>query len=252
MNRSTSTFSWQRTAIVAGYYLPSLRLQLILYPALSAAVGIINYFMFNTSVWGLFGGMMTLALQFMLYLAPIAFTRKSSQAIETILPATWTEKAIFIITYSLVVVPLLVYIPKFACTQLLNLFFDSDIAAFPFSNLSSFRNFAVNLVQDIVPTATCLFVVMNRTTNRALLGSVWAIVSLVIIGITGAIIGIIIIYDSGIIQTVTNGNTLDETDVTNAILSTSTPYINIISIICLLYIIGMICLTAQKLKKIQI
>lgn len=124
----SSNFSRNRIKMIARYYYPSLRIQLILYPLVSAIFGILTYFSTNGSlnleVMSLLGifvvGVIGMIQPFMLYFAP-GFLVKSSRNIDVTIPALWTEKATFILLYFFVAVPAMLYLPGKICFILLQL-----------------------------------------------------------------------------------------------------------------------------------
>ncbi len=253
---NTDNFSWERTMMVARYYYPALRLQLMLYPAVSAAVGIVTFFMFNSPIWTIFGGLLTFVLQLMLYIAPIAFTIRSNRAIETMLPAKWQEKATFILLYTFIVIPILVYVPKYLCHTLLSTFITGNSLMLEINKISneisSFYTYFINIVQELVPLATCLFVVVWRNSNRALLGSVWAIVSLVVMAIIGGIIGFFMVFRSGVANDILMHPEMAETpNFAIRIADSLYPYMLVFGLVCLIYVGLMIYFTARRFKTAQ-
>lgn len=246
-------FSFARLKQVAAFYYPALRLQIFLYPAISAAVGVLTYFMLQSALMAIFGGLMSFALSLMLYLAPLAFTRRSNRALEVMLPATWQEKATFIILYSIVVVPLLVYLPKYIFAKAIQMILGSSALTQLTDSLTDAMSFnLLSEVQDFVPLVTCLFVVMKCRNNRAVLGGIFSITSLVALGIMGLVIGFIAAFSTGINFGMENAGAVNEAMIAGQITSVMGPVLTAMGIICIVYVIAMLWLTARSIKRIQI
>lgn len=105
-------FSWERMSLLARYYMPAIKKQLLIY-----VIIILVYFiagvMSQVPYWfsGLFmmvWGICQFGYAYMFYLAPIAFSRYDDNALNTLIPARGDEKALFIIVYSLVLVPIFI------------------------------------------------------------------------------------------------------------------------------------------------
>lgn len=104
-----NSFSWERISLLARYYMPAIKKQLLIYLIIIAVyfgASVIS----QLPVWfsGLFmmvWGICQLGFSYMFYLSPIAFARYDDNALNVLIPARGSEKALFIIVYSLVIVP---------------------------------------------------------------------------------------------------------------------------------------------------
>lgn len=261
-------FSWQRVDMVARYYYPSIRRQIIIYPAISVAVGIATFFMYNSPISTIFAGILSMVLSFMFYFGPIVFTRRSDRAIETMLPATSGEKATFLLLYSFIVIPLLVYLPQFLIQRILIWTIPSNDLFMTINDLTSKfvgKTFGLSMAQSLVPLATCLYVVMRVKNNRAILGMVWAVVSLIGMGVISAIYGVYIALHSEALQAEMFASGYNDAAaglppktaqelsglIANTVADTMMPFIIGLGILSLIYVIVMAYLTARTLKKGQ-
>ncbi len=250
----TDTFSWRRVMAVGRYYYPSLRTQMIIYPLISLVTGIILFFFVQSVIWGFFGSVLALALQFMLYLSPIVFARKQTRPIETLLPALGSEKVTFILGYTLIIVPILTFGPEIIIYHLLHWIFPgiSDIESIYRTQFSTNNTVSVlGYAQYLVPLITCLYVVFRRSTNRIVLSCVWTVVALIgeslLLGIMSAVVVIRQIRHQDI-TFFNSPENIPSMDFFNALM----PLITIFLVICLLYVVLMSIFTARAICKKQI
>ena len=256
-------FSWHRVGAVAGYYAPALRTQIIVYPLVSLAIGAVTYIL-NCLPGGIamLGSMLSIILSFMCYFGPIVFARRSNKAIETLLPATSAEKSTFIVTYCMVSIPLLTYLPFYLCTYILEFLFgasDNEIIQLASQLEVPKLTKLSGMIQTLVPLATCMFVVMMRDTNRSLMGMVWAVVSLIVASMIAGIYGAVIAFRMGFADEQANAGADPEEiseqiaqHIATDLTATLQPFIIILGAICLLYVILMIVLTCRTIKNQQI
>lgn len=261
-------FSWQRVDMIARYYYPSIRRQLIIYPAISVAVGIATFFMYNSPLSTIFAGILSMVLSFMFYFGPIVFTRRSDRAIETMLPATTGEKATFLLLYSFIVIPLLVYLPQFLVQRILIWTMPSNDFFMTINDLTSKfigKTFGLSVAQSLVPLATCLYVVMRVKSNRAILGMVWAVASLIVTGICSAIYGVYFALHSEAFRTAAFESGYNDAtaglppktaqelggEIASSMVDYMMPFMITMGILSLIYVIVMAYLTARTIKKGQ-
>lgn len=81
-------FSFGRLAMVARYYWPTVRMQVILYPAISLVAGILITLCKGHAGWALIlTGFLSMPMSLLLNFGPLVFAMKSNQEIETMIPA---------------------------------------------------------------------------------------------------------------------------------------------------------------------
>lgn len=256
MNTPTisDTFSWRRVMAIGRYYYPALRTQMIIYPLISLVTGIILFFFVKSVIWGFFGSILSLTLQFMLYLSPIVFARKQTRPIETLLPALGSEKATFILGYSLIIVPILTFGPELIVYHLLHWIFPGITDLYSIYHTQFSIDNTVNILgyaQYLVPLTTCLFVIFRRTTNRITMGFVWTFVALI-----GETILIAIFSAIAFIHQLNQKDTIFFNSPENLssmdLINTMIPAITIFFIICAIYVVIMNYFTARSICKKQI
>ncbi len=173
-----SGFSWRRVGMVVKYYYPTLRKQMIWYPAVAAGlcliVSLLQLFgdtVANSSM-GLLG-----AMSFMFYFAPVVLCRYESRLTTTLLPVTAAEKMVVLMVYFFVVIPLLLFGVEYAYAGLLHFtvpemaFLDRAFAQYDALEIEIERKGLFMLSSaflSILPTMLCLWGVTYYRQNRTL------------------------------------------------------------------------------------
>lgn len=215
MNATTSsssayTFSWQRVSMIARYYYPSLRTQIVLYPTISIvlaviitlgrpavvsivtggekALGISNFF--STMAVGLAGT----ACQFMFYLAPIIFIRRSRD-IDISLPALWKEKATFVMLYLFVFIPLALYGPMFTINAIGDIISTHELASTILDSGITIgtQEISYDSLSLFLPMSVCAYIVFSYPKASMGRAAGFTILSLVAMGLIGFVCYTIII-----------------------------------------------------------
>ncbi len=246
-------FSIDRTVNIARYYYPSLKRQILIYPIAGLIAGILNVTSEMTPGGILFIGVINSAISFLYTFGPIAFARRSSPVIETMLPATPREKATFLILYSLLGTALMVYLPFYlvvGIAHMAGIDTNLEMLTAEMGGQMSWRIYLGSAIQNLVPAITCLYAVMCARHNRALLGMVWAVVSMICLGIAGAVWGIWMVLSEKFL-----GAQCGEADpeaIVGSITGSMGSLILTISIVSGLYTAIMIWLTYRRIAKRQI
>lgn len=156
-----------------------------------------------TQSFGLFGLVNTMIV-LPVYLGPIVFATYRDRALQVLLPASGVEKALFMLLYTIVAVPLAVVASWFAIEGIFGMFgaapdvmgaFDSRIQDdFMELGLASYNVFnPLRLATELVPALVCLYVVVSSRGQRVLKGIggvVGTVVSISFIsGLYGAYLG---------------------------------------------------------------
>ncbi len=105
----TNSFSWHRFGMVARFYYPRLKLQIMIYPLLSllgmlTTIAVAKLEFMPMAPATLLGMLLSAALWF----GPAIFSYREGPEVESMLPANKNEKALFIIAYSLIAIPVLI------------------------------------------------------------------------------------------------------------------------------------------------
>ncbi len=203
MNSITSypadRFSFGRFAMVARYYWPTVRMQVILYPAISLAAGILISLCRNNGDMALIlTGLLSMPLSLLLNFGPLVFAVKSNQEIEAMIPARTSEKTTFLLLYNLVVMPFLILFPKFLVTYIffpdfaMTLANDQEAQEVLRDILADNTFFmqAISMCSTLMPVAVCTFCVFFFRKRRVLYSIIWTIVSIMVPAIAGIVFGI--------------------------------------------------------------
>lgn len=255
---ATDRFSWKRVAMVGRYYYPTLRLQIILYPLISLAVGIATY---STKLWHYsalieaFYGILSVALSFTYYWAPTVFSRSNGRAIEVMLPARSSEKSTFIVLYTIVGISALVYLPQFLCYIAFTLISgDSSIlSAYDMLHLTTGERIAAGLfsaLQSLAPICTCLLAVFAYKKSRVAMGILWSIVSLIGLALVAMIYTIIYIASNGVERF--SNIALGGSDAVEQLMHIVSPIAYVCGAFSLIYVLAIIWFTVRTIHKTQI
>lgn len=195
---SPDRFSLGRLAMVARYYWPTVRMQVIIYPAVSLFAGIVIALCKNHMTAALLlTGLLSLPLSLLLNFGPLVFAFKSSQEIETLIPARTSEKAAFLILYNMVIMPVLITVPKWIVTT--TFFPDmatvlagpegADIIRDMLSNQTWWKDI-LSVAQTLMPVSICMFCVFKIKKRRVLYSIIWTVVAITLPALFGVALGI--------------------------------------------------------------
>lgn len=186
-------FSVSRALAYGRLFSPWIQRQLIFYPVISIIIPILSLLLGYTAFGMAFIAILSLIPAMMVYFGSLIFGLHSDRYIETLVPATWCEKATFTVVYSLVVLPLLVNVPTqvvYRISVLIPSIVDGN-AWIEVNQLS--RAFSSTwlwaIVQSLIPSAVCLLALVVYSNRRILMAVVWTVVSLIGISILGGVIG---------------------------------------------------------------
>lgn len=249
-----NSFSWARTRLVARYYYPNLRWQVIAYPAAGLAIGLLNYLLYSTE-WGfLVAALVSIISGALVYFGPLIFIRRSNRVVETMLPATGAEKSTFLIPYCIIFLPLCVYGLSAAVYYTLSALFGEPAFMEQFSQMT--MNMLHNAVyavfqtcQSLVGPATCMFCVFALRRNR-MMAIFWTILSSVGLGIIGAIFGFVWAFRNDISSTIVESG--PDAIAENLVTTMLEPMVLVLGFVCLIYVGIMVWLTYRKISRIQL
>lgn len=113
MITATDKFSWRRVLAVAGYWWPRTRIPLICFFVLSLLFSLLGLLLRNGEPLRIFvmGNGVVSLLQWMIMLAPAIFASRTGRQITYTLPAANSEKIVFQLIYSFIIVPVAVLLP---------------------------------------------------------------------------------------------------------------------------------------------
>ena len=194
---SPSSFSWQRLMAYTRFRHPAMRLYYIIVPLVSLTVGIITYILSRQSMEAsIFASLLSSILGFLTYISPLTLAAKSNRTIETLVPATWQEKATYTVGTCFIVAPALLYIPYFLMNSVILplLFgeaFSIEKAYGMLSDSTKWMLYYTGLCTAMLLISTCMFSVIRLKKNRVGMAVVWTIVAYIGQSILSAIVAII-------------------------------------------------------------
>lgn len=173
--KNIDAFSWRRVSMVANYYKPRIRWQLMFYPLISLVAFALGMMAYNpgtpeSGFW--FTGL----LQYFVMFGPLVIAFRRDWDMSITLPARASEKATFLVIYSLVILPVLALAP---CDIAMNIAYgrslfvagpvaDPQVAALlPDAAVQR----AMNILGVLFATSVCACVVMTSR-RRVVLKSV--------------------------------------------------------------------------------
>ncbi len=255
MNETTlnNRFSWQRVGMVARFYYPSLRLPLMIYPAISLVIGLFSLWLSKTEIGFLFTGLLSMILSLMFYFFPLFFTKPSSPVVESMLPATTGERFTVFVIACLIINPIITFLPYYIIdwTIVNKPEIIEQITQFSYEFIA--KSYGMGIAQSLPPLVTCLFVVFTRWKNRISASIGFTILTMVALGIIGGISGFIIAitdlipHAENMTSSYEAGVELGKTMV-NLIL----PIVIAIGTICMIYTAVMLLILYRKMRRQQL
>ncbi|MDO4319136.1 MAG: hypothetical protein Q4C34_01045 [Bacteroidales bacterium] len=253
----TDKFSTERLIMLWRYYTPGMTRQLWLTAALTLLCYLISLgATFLPESLGLYT-FASFVLMFGYYCGPLHFARFRDRNFSLQLPATAAERTLFMLFFTMIVVPAVMVVTWYASVGIASLFtanapittvmlarVDAD-AAQSGVNLGQFSDvMCLQRVQDVIPMLVCLLCVTSSRRTPVTNGIIGVIVSLVAMSMIGGIIGLTIGFTAGLHDAL-NGNTID----TDAFVSKLTSMmIYTVYLICVLAILTFIY-TAVRLYR---
>lgn len=274
----TNSFSWHRFGMVARFYYPRLKLQIMLYPLLSLlslllTMAVARYDFMPIGPVTLLGIVLSAALWF----GPAIFTYHEGPEVEAMLPANKNEKAIFIMAYSLIAVPVLINLFQWIFSDMIQEMMtgttflskmteanngvqvtSTEFEAFMDSLRHNKIIMASSVIISIFPSLVTLYVTMRARYNRIAWSLVWNIVYLVVICIAGVTAGFIDVLNRNISGLFESVSEMPEgsADQLNAILGFASPLcqnvFTAIGIITVAAAVVLLVLTYRSIVKRQV
>lgn len=249
-------FSWKRVGLVVDYYLPTLRKQIILYPAAIAAMFLIVYAcQFMGDVMAEASVAIMGASSFMLYWAPLILCRHDDRVVVTQLPVTAAEKWTVLVGYFFVVIPILVYGLIYALSGLVMwLTPEYEFYISMYHKLPNLGHIVVTTrFIELLPAALCLWGALHFKTNRALMSMLTSAAVLVINGVLGGVWGMILAFRQGFNDAVAGKDLITDSDeIVSHVSQTMSVFLEWMGVACAIAFIVMLVLIYRKLKNIQI
>ncbi len=225
----SDNFSWRRVGMVGQFYFPRLKWQLIAYPIAAICLTLLTSVLIKIELPAVAIAPFSSIISYMVSLGPLFFTAMAAREVETSLPATNGEKTVFMILYSLIIIPLLVWIPQWLIQLLMfgsiapiseilqhTMPSNSDIAIPQISQLAT-KSIPTNILSSFAVILVCLCTVVTLKRNRIILSIVFCIVYQIVITIVTSIYIGAKIVNAGIFQKIASGKTTSPDAVTEEI-----------------------------------
>lgn len=208
--QSSASFSFRRVGMVADFYYPIIKKQLWFYPLVSVLAGFITFFLsyfgsyFGLGMNSFIAGLISMAMMFMYYWSPCILSNDGRE-IEVALPALWTEKAVFMLGYFLIFIPVILFVPMIIVKLVLTVVFLPET---PLIELDSIGrciviagfNLGVNSVEGLVGLTTALCVMLCSRKRSFLRAAVLSIVANIAVGFVSCFIIVSWIFSAGFVQ----------------------------------------------------
>ncbi len=262
---TTDKFSLRRMSMLADFYTPAILSQwlwmapvtiLCYLLSLLAAHGTPNYSLY---------AIVQVVLSLILCWGGLAFARYHDETVETALPALASEKALFMILYSLIAVPAGIYIVWLACRGITELAgFDSNFteiiqrqARSHFSDgLSSVDSKLglLNYLGTALPMTVTLLTVVTARRSRVFKGVIASVLGMIGLMLVGAVYGFAISFM--VVSKIPEGAPINESVLGNAFIevinSTSTVTAIIGYSLALISLAVVLCMIFNRVKNRQV
>ncbi len=203
-------FSWRRAAATWRFYSPGMWQHCCISAAITAGC-------YGLALLGSFTdlstGRFTLAsfiFTAVIYCGPLHFARFRDKTFTTQLPATAGERTLVMSVYSFAVIPAVILVSWYVCFGIASIFTDNyDVTGMFMNNFtpqmeaSGFKMPSESLkslqqLQDLVPAAVCLYVVVCSRRSPVVHGIVAIVGTIIAMGFLGGIYGIAVAFNSGL------------------------------------------------------
>lgn len=237
------------------YYMPRLKKQLILYPVISVFLYMLIFFTLRWDGAPFIALIVYNIIYMMLFFGALIFASRNGMEIDTMLPVDWRRKALFLLVYTFIVVPLLVVVPIAACYMLtrqwlvVSPLLKEAYAAV--STLISGRYITCTVIGNMLPMAVCLYCVTSIRHNRIILSIVWTIVTCMLQSFIGGIYGAFIAFKQGFSDGY-NGVELSSDEIASRLLNEIGLLITPMEIFFAICTIFVIVITCRAIKGRQI
>lgn len=242
---SQQLFSFPRFMMVARFYYPRLKKQIIFLPIVAFVIGLLSIISIIDQMKGTFV-IASLLLGACYTFSPLILATRKGTEIETALPATWVEKSVFLIGYCLIGVTILYFGPILIAEAVAHTVIDYSCGDLynQMKEQGLIYKIGYNITSSLFYLVTCMTAVICSTRHRVLNGILWVILINIIFFIVGVI--------EGILATVHADDTKDVEKITSIVKDIMDPIFNCLIGGMIFLMIAMILFTVHKIKNRQI
>ncbi len=257
MTQYNNGFSWERVKMVAAYYYPVIKPQMIWYPIVVALLYGLALLCQTVDWLAPVGVALTGPFSFMFYFAPIILARRDCRLVTTMLPATAAEKMAVLAVYFFVVVPVLIFGVEYALvgiTELVIPEYNFIMAAYNAVGKDLSGLFMFSQLDELIPAVTCFWGIIYFKENRTLKSILVAGGSLIALGVLGAVYGIIYVAKE-VIDAQAAGVAIKEEQISDNLAmhmaNHMEPFLIGIGVVAVVYAAVMIWLSYRRVKSYQ-
>lgn len=257
MTQYDKSFSWERMKMVAAYYYPVLKPQMIWFPIAVVVLYSLAVLCQMVDWLAPVGAVLTAPFSFMLYLAPIVLARRDNRLVTSMLPATAVEKVAFLAAYFFVMVPLMIFGVEYVLIGITELVAPEYNFVINVLEQVGIENYLIilNQLDELIPLALCFWGVIYFKENRTLKAILVSIGGSIAMGIVGAIYGIAIaakaVLDAKAAGVEFNPDAFEE-DFSVQLAQNIEPLVIGLSVLSVLIIAFMIWCSYRRIKNYQI
>lgn len=252
---NSDSFSWRRCLAYGRMYSPLIKYQLILWPLVALAIFLLSFASGFISFGIIFIGLLGFLASFMVYFGPMVFAFGPDLSVETILPVKWSEKAVFVIVYSLILLPLCVKLPIAGGVLIAQSISPELVQTNSYIEVQRFSMSTYGwwgMVQELIPAAVCLLAVVMYSRRRVLMATVWTFVSFFGMGIIGFVVGLLSVFRMGCNDGMEGVGRKSPDEIVTSMMHSMSPYFIILSIVAAAFIVTVVCLICRRFKNRQI
>lgn len=258
--QSKASFSFRRIGMVADFYYPIFKKQLWFYPLVSVLAGFITFFLsyfgsyFGLGMNGFLVGLISMAMMLMYYWSPCILSNDGRE-IEVSLPALWTEKAVFLLGYFLIFIPLILFVPMILVKLVLTAVLQPETALIELDSIGrsiSVVGFklGVNSVEGLVALTTALCVMLCSRKRSFMRAAVLSIVANIGVGLVSGLIIVSWIFSTGFVQVKEMAESDHLDDIIKVLPIDDMLFWTLL--LCSVYSLVMIILSVRSIRKIQL
>lgn len=249
-------FSLERLGLLRDFYMPKMVRHLGWIVVTVAVVYFILAFFCVVNSYYLYS-LGTDLLLLPLYFGPLFFATYRSGELFFQLPASAAEKTVFLVGYTLVVVPLVMTLTWLSMEAIGTMIgvgenvihhFDYRLQQMGLSSILTLGGVLANGV----PVVVSLYVILSCTRHRVLKGIIAVFVSLFVLGIISAVFSFWIFYKTFVEMESNNNGVFPEDFFYHVMREYMPTYVTVYGIISVILILGGIYMVYRKIKRMQV
>lgn len=259
LNEMSDRFSSGRFGLLWDFYRPGILRQLGWMAAGLLCLYILAILTRAANSFGLFGLVNTMIV-LPIYLGPLVFAVYRDRSLQTLLPASGIEKALFMLLYTVVAVPLAEVVIWYGIEGVFGVFgvapdvlrsFDGKIKeSFMELGIADYDVFnPLRLATELLPAVVCLYVVVSSRGQRVLKGIGGIVGTVVAMGLVSGIYGAYMGFRFAMLES--DGMAMEEA-VRITVAEATPTLIAVMSVIVPLLLLLAVAITWRRITKVQV